>query len=139
MSNDYEIGFEDGRMGLYLPGTRAGQHLENYVRGNQHGAEARSKRLLGDDVTIIDPNQKVQPPDYLVNAAGAIQHAVTVTRPDPSRVEMAMHLYPHVLASAEACVLRGEASFSPDWREQTAAEAVKQADALIAALEKPRP
>jgi hypothetical protein len=60
-------------------------------------------------------------------------------RPDPSRAEMAMHLYPHVLASAEACVLRGEASFTPDWREQTAAEAVKLADALRAALEKAKP
>jgi hypothetical protein len=61
-----------------------------------------------------------------------------VTGPDPSRAEMAMRLYPHVLASAEACVLRGEASFTPDWREQTAAEAVKLADALRAALEKAR-
>ena len=55
-------------------------------------------------------------------------------RPDPSRAEMAMHIYPTVLAGMESAVERGEAGFTPGWREHAASEAVKLADALIAAL-----
>jgi hypothetical protein len=80
----------------------------------------------------------VQPLPAMDNWAGAIQHAVIVTRPDPSRAEMAMHLYPYVIAEFNSAVAKGQVRTDPNWREGCAGEAVRQADALLGALkEKP--
>jgi hypothetical protein len=55
-------------------------------------------------------------------------------RPDPSRAEMAMRLYPTLLRNFDETVRRGECGYTPGWREGIADDAVKHADALIAAL-----
>jgi predicted nucleic acid-binding protein len=71
------------------------------------------------------------PPSHGIGGVigGAIQHAVTVTRPDPSRAEMAARI---MAALAPQC---GEyEKFA-----HMAIDAVAMADALIAALEKAKP
>jgi len=71
------------------------------------------------------------PPSHGIGGVigGAIQHAVTVTRPDPSRAEMAARIM-------AALAPLHDKFHSHD----TAANiAVAMADALIAALEKARP
>jgi len=76
----------------------------------------------------MGPSYPNEVSDLLTGATYAIQHAVTVTRPDPSRAEIAMHL---MAALAPQC---GEyEKFA-----HMAIDAVAMADALIAALEKAR-
>jgi hypothetical protein len=104
-----------------------GEDLLEYLRGHRDGIEAMKRR-----------NQPT-PFNAAIDAAGAIQHAVTVTRPDPSRAEIAMRLYPALLRNFDETVRRGECGYTPGWREGIADEAVKHADALRSALEKPKP
>ena len=62
------------------------------------------------------------------------QELMPRTRTDPSRAEMAMHLYPALLRNFDETVRRGECGYTPGWREGIADDAVEHADALIAAL-----
>jgi predicted nucleic acid-binding protein len=77
----------------------------------------------------MGPSYPNEVSDLLTGATYAIQHAVTVTRPDPSRAEMAARIM-------AALAPLHDKFHSHD----TAANiAVAMADALIAALEKAKP
>jgi hypothetical protein len=77
----------------------------------------------------MGPSYPNEVSDLLTGATYAIQHAVTVTRPDPSRAEMAMH----IMAGMLACpIVTGSA-------DEIAKSATVYTDALIAALEKAKP
>ena len=75
----------------------------------------------------VNWNPRLNLSSIAIDAAGAIQHAVTVTRPDPSRAEMA------------AMMMAALAPLHDKFHSHdTAANiAVAMADALIAELEKP--
>jgi hypothetical protein len=64
------------------------------------------------------------------NWAGAIQHAVTVTRPDPSRAEIAMHI---------CAALAATPRYDDGTTEDLIGETLQITDALRAALEKAKP
>lgn len=112
MIEDYDIGYDDGRMGLYLPGTRAGQYFERYVQGNKDGAESRAKRLLGN----TEPHH-LMPLD------------LPPTRPEPSRAEVAMRFMERVVP----VMVQSGRVWSHD---EVANTAVSCADALLAALDR---
>jgi hypothetical protein len=74
--------------------------------------------------------ENVQPLPAMDNWAGAIQHAVTVTRPDPSRAEMALAIMCAMIASPD-----------PNWHSNEGEQvewSLEMADDLIAALQENR-
>jgi hypothetical protein len=118
MRTHYDSGYDDGRANLFDPGGRTGDDLLEYLCGHREGIEAMKKRNQLDPVGVA------------VKSAGAIQHAVTVTRPDPSRAEIAMRFMERAIAAGDTTRYTSA---------DLADSAVCYADALIAALEKAKP
>jgi hypothetical protein len=101
------------------------QVRDGYSSGNDEARAGLWKRMHEANMEYLNAvHYQSEPFNVAIDAAGAIQHAVTVSRPDPSRAEMAM-------AMMAALAPLHDKFHNHD----TAANiAVAMADALIAAL-----
>lgn len=81
------------------------------------------------------------PPSHGIGGVlgGAIQRAVTVTRPDPSRAEIAAMAMQGLLSNTDFATYAQQKFPGRTYQDVVAEAAVNCADALRAALEKPRP